>query len=233
MPDAHFLGSSQPAEADPKPVPVTVQSYDASAGHEPGLAPEKNNRKSGRAAPRRRLLVLGSLLVVGLAGASALGNTSWRMMQQKDATLDTPVQVAGLFRDDSEQARDTADYLRTGLAAAISAERSIGAVYTDPAASDRNVLLFGGTTLIWRPERALDQLFELVVDDSEAFSDPREVPAGDLGGVMKCGTIRSDETSICGWADHGSVAMAIFRDRDLDESAHLLREIRSAAQTRS
>lgn len=183
---------------------------------------------------RRRLVVLGSLLAVGLAGAGLLGVTGWRIVQQKDATLDTPAQVAGLTRDDSERARAAADYLRTALAAEIDLESSIGAVYADPADAGRSVLLFGGTTLLLRPEHDLDSLLNVVTDDG-AIAGLREVPAGTLGGVMKCGTsaTEGDEIAVCGWADHGNVVIAMFPGRGVDDAASLLRDIRAIVQSRA
>ena len=52
---------------------------------------------------------------------------------------------------------------------------------------------------------------------------------------MKCGTTKSDGTDmpVCGWADHGSLALAMFPGRTETDSAKLLQDIRSAAQTRS
>lgn len=100
--------------------------------------------------------MLGSVLAVALVGAAGLGSVGWRIAQEKDASLTTPSEVAGLRLDTSERARTTADYLRTGFTADINAEESIGAVYADPAAPERSVLLFGGTALVWQPERDLD-----------------------------------------------------------------------------
>ena len=96
-------------------------------------------------------------------------------------------------------------------------------------------MIFGGTTLIWQPERDLDRLFELVADDEGAVTDVREVPAGNLGGLMKCGTTKTEEgdLAVCGWSDHGSAVLAMFPGRTVDEAASLLRTIREAIQTRS
>ena len=54
--------------------------------------------------------------------------------------------------------------------------------------------------------------------------------AGELGGVMKCGTSVSQDgdITVCGWADHGSVALAMFPGRTVDESAGLFRQIRGS-----
>lgn len=182
---------------------------------------------------RRRLVILGSLLAVGLAGAATLGTAAWRVAEQKDATLHTPARVAGLDRDDSEQARATADFLHTAVAAEIQFEQSISVVYADPTNPEARVLLFGGTVLLWQPARDLDRLFELVGGGAEAVTDVREVPAGELGGVMKCGTSLADsQMPVCGWADHGTVVMALFPGRSLEDAATLLRDIRVEIQSR-
>ncbi|MDW5327329.1 hypothetical protein [Plantactinospora sp. KLBMP9567] len=188
----------------------------------------------GRPSSRRRKIVLGSVLAVTLAGAAVLGSVSWRILQQKDATLAAPVEVAGLTRDESEGARATIEYLRTAVNAEINFAESFGAVYADPAGPDRSVLLFGGTTLVWQPERDLDRLFDLASEEDSTVAGVHEVDAGVLGGVMKCGTapIRDGQLVFCGWADHGSIAMGMFPGRSLDESAALLRDIRDTVQSR-
>jgi hypothetical protein len=224
MSDPHLSG--RPA-ADPEPIDVTPEPVEEPLWQEDPAAEE--------AGPsRRRLIVLGSLLAVSLAGAAALGAAGWRIAQQKDTTLTTPTQVAGLVRDDSKRARTTADYLQTAFAADIDLDQSVGVVYSDPGNAGRSVLLFGGTTLLFQPERDLDSLFGLVSDDAGKVNGLHEVAAGDLGGVMKCGTTPSQDgdIAVCGWADHGSVVLAMFPGRNTDESAALLRTIREAVQTR-
>lgn len=188
-------------------------------------------------SPRRRrtrLIVLGSLLTVGLVGAAFVGTVGWRVMQQKDAQLETPAEVVGLRLDQSARAQETAEYLRTAIGARIDLDQSIGVVYTDPASADRSVLLFGGTTLIWTPDNDLDTLFDLLSDDNGAVKNLHEVEAGDLGGVMKCGESEAPEgnTTVCGWADHGSVVLALLPGRTQDEGAALLRDIRGTIQSR-
>ncbi|GAA4713988.1 hypothetical protein GCM10023263_63410 [Phytohabitans rumicis] len=178
--------------------------------------------------------MLGSLAAVGLIGVAFLGTASWRILQQKDAKLDTPAEVAGLRLDESERAKTTADYLRTAIGARIDLDQSIGVVYADPASTDRSVLLFGGTTLLWSPEKDLDSLFEVLADDTGTVTGLHEVPAGELDGVMKCGESAAPEgnLTVCGWADHGSVVIAMFPGRGQDDSADLLRKIRTTIQSR-
>ena len=226
MPDPHK--SERPA-VDPPPVDLTGRSVGASPWR-----PESDPDDKPTGPSRHRLIVLGSLLAAGLAAMAVTGIVGWPITQQKDAALGTPSQLAGLVRDDSEQARTTADYLQTAIAAGIDLDKSVGVVYSDPAASGRSVLLFGGTTLLWQPERDLDSLFDLLADDAGEVNGLREVPAGELGGVMKCGTTPSQDgdLTVCGWADHGSVVIAMFPGRTAEESAQLLRTIRDGMQTR-
>jgi hypothetical protein len=196
---------------------------------------ESTDQEQADRAPRSRTrtIVLSSLLAVGLAGASVLGYVSWRVSSQKDATLTVPTAVAGLRVDSSDQGRSTADYLQTALSADVDLDRSVGAVFTD--GSGKDVLFFGGTTLFWTPEDDLVTSFGLVSDEQGAVTGLRDVPAGPLGGTMKCGTTKADDADmpVCGWADHGSLALAMFPGRTVDDAAKLLVEIRSAAQTRS
>ncbi len=188
------------------------------------------------AAPRSRTrtILLSVLLAVGLAGASVIGYTAWRIASQKDAALTAPPQVAGLRIDESQNGRLTAEYLATALSADLDFDEAVGAAYTDPTAAERGVLFFGGTTLIWTPGSDLDTAFKLVSDSQGAVTGLRDVDPGALGGTMRCGSTTSDdgEITVCGWADHGSLALALFPNRPVDESADLLRDIRSAAETR-
>ncbi|GAB3159346.1 hypothetical protein GCM10027290_64070 [Micromonospora sonneratiae] len=234
MSDAHTF--ERPQNADPAAVDVTQQPADPTVEADELVAwsEEPPEERKSRPVSRRRRILLGTALLVGLIGAAGIGTAGWRVASQKDASLDIPPQVAGLVLDNSEHARGTADYLRNGFIADIEVDQSIGAVYTDPNDPDRTVLLFGGTTLLWRPERDLDSLFELLTDDAGAVTGLHKVPEGKLGGVMKCGTTATEDgnLTVCGWADHGSVALAMFAGRDVDQSAELLRKIRESIQIR-
>ena len=227
MSDAH-LGARRLDEAS-SPVELTDEPIQLS-----NRDPEKAGDRADVRIRRRRLAV-ALLAVLALAGIGTLGTFGWRIAQQKDARIATPDQVAGLSRDTSERASSTADYLRSGLAADIELDSSFGAVYQDPADARRSVLIFGGTTLLWQPERDLESLFRLMADEAGAVTGLRNVPPGRLGGVMKCGSTSGEggDFAVCGWADHGSVVLAMFPFRPVDEAAGLLREIRESVQTRA
>ncbi|MEU8231405.1 hypothetical protein AB0C12_17565 [Actinoplanes sp. NPDC048967] len=217
-------GSAPPPEATPVEIAADPFPLTESTGED----------KEARASrSRTKTIVLSSLLAVSLAGASVLGYVGWRIASQKDATLTIPAKVAGLTVDSSDEGRSTADYLQTALSADVAFDRAVGAVYTDGSAND--VLFFGGTTLFWTPEDDLVTAFDLVSDDQGSVTGLHDVPAGPLGGTMKCGTTKADgaDMPVCGWADHGSLALAMFPGRTVDDSAKLFGEIRAAAQSRN
>jgi hypothetical protein len=190
-------------------------------------------------APARRrrtrwitLAVLGALFLVAVAVFGPLG---WHLIAGRGTTLSTPATLAGLTLDKASDANQTADYLRTAVAADTSLDSSVGAVYRDPAAKDRSVLFFGGTASIDSPAEQLDRtLTALLTDQSGDASDLHALPAGSLGGVLKCGTSAGEggPMAVCGWADNGSLAVALFPGRTVDSAADLLRQMRSGIQHR-
>jgi hypothetical protein len=189
----------------------------------------------GRSALRRpRNLVLVGVAVVVLILALIFGPIGWELWSQKDVRITTPAHVADLVLDDSQGARDTVDYLRTAVETGVSLEKTTGAVYADGAGQSRSVLFIGGTGVLVSPGEALTKTFGLIADDAGGVENVHEVPAGALGGTMRCGTTQTDGGSmaVCGWADHGSLGIAMFPNRPADQSAELLRTMRNAMQSR-
>jgi hypothetical protein len=213
------------------PIDITPMRDDTSdvATGDPA-APEGARRRWGA-----RRIALASLLVVGLAGVGVLAAAAIPILREKDAVLDPPESVAELRRDDSADATQTAEYLRTALAAGVDLDDTVAVVYGHPADDTRSVLFFGGTALLFSPEKELDGTLDLLGDHESGASAMQKVPAGDLGGVMKCGKVAAPEgdISVCGWADHGSVAVAMFPGFAPAEAAPLMRQLRDATQTRS
>ena len=180
-----------------------------------------------------RMVMLAVLLVAVVAGVTVGGAAAWRIWSQKDATLVPPAEVAGLRLDDSADGQANADYLGTALAADVDLGKTVGAVYADPGSGDA-ILFFGGTSLIWSPDSELQAAFDLISDGQGAVTGLHDVPAGKLGGTMRCGTTKTDDGDmpVCGWADHGCLAVAMFPGRPATDAARLMREIRDGAQTR-
>lgn len=236
MVQQHGGAPHETTDAEPIDISADVAARPAGGAVEPdeGFA-EEDGTAVGKHRALTRRIVLASALAVGLAAAAVVGTAGVRILQEKDASLVPPDTVAGLRRDTSGGATETADYLRTALAAGADLDDTVAAVYTDAANDEQSVLFFGGTALLFSPERELDEVLTLLGEQGTAPAGMREVPAGDLGGVMKCGTLTVPEgaMAVCGWADHGSVAVAMFPGRTVEGSAPLMRALRDGTQTRS
>jgi hypothetical protein len=184
----------------------------------------------------RRMLfaVLGVFLVVLVIIGAIYGPTFWRVYQQRDTTFSAPKQIGSLHLEESEGAQDTAEYVRAAAASAVDFETSLGAVYTDQGGESRSVIVVGGTATLWAPDPSLTKMFELIIDESGSVVGVSDVDTGPLGGIMRCGTTATPDgdMAVCGWADHGCIAVALFPNRTLDEASGLMREIRGAMESR-
>lgn len=189
--------------------------------------------------PARRARPLTIAMVVlaaaAIAAGATLGPTIFRVLQQRDATLAMPETVEQLQRDDSEAAREAASDLVTALRSQIDLDHSAGAIYANPGDEPgKSIMLFGGTTLLWSPERELDVILRLTEDSGDGIEGLESVDPGPLGGIMKCGSTgtQSAPMAVCGWADHGSIALALFPERSASDAAELMLTLRSATLTR-
>jgi hypothetical protein len=184
---------------------------------------------------RNRILVLAGLGALVLLLAAILGPIGWRFLNREDVALTTPGKVAGLTLDTSDDARQTTDYLRTAVAAKVSLTDTVGAVYQDPASKDRKVLFFGGTNVQLSPAHQLDQALAIFNDDTGTVTGLHEVPPGPFGGIVKCGTSNGDGGAmpVCGWADNGSLAVALFPARTVDDAAKLILDLRGGIEHRN
>jgi hypothetical protein len=219
-------------DSEPAPEPPI---WSAGGADSPG-SPESRvseARKPGLLRPRN--LVIAGITAAAVISAAVFGPMAWEVWSEKDVKISTPTRVAGLALDDSQGAHDTIDYLRTAVETGVSLEKTTGAVYADDAGQSRSVLFVGGTGVLVTPEQALSKTFGLITDDAGGVESVHDVPAGPLGGVMRCGTTKTEGTpmAVCGWADHGSLGIAMFPNRPVDQSAELLRTMRKAMQNRS
>ncbi|GHJ45452.1 hypothetical protein Cs7R123_27940 [Catellatospora sp. TT07R-123] len=182
---------------------------------------------------RRRkamLITIGALGVAALLSAVFVGPTAWRVVQQKDSTLTMPDRIGDLTRDDSDAAKDTAGYLMTALAADIDLDRTASAIYSDPAGGpSKSIMVFGGGATLLRPEREFDTVLKLMEDETGGVTALQSIDPGELGGVVKCGSADSTDgqLAVCGWADNGSIALALFPNRTPAEATPLILQIRT------
>jgi hypothetical protein len=201
---------------------------------QPEAEPADDARRARQAKWIRRS-VLGGLGVVIVVLGVLVGPTTLAVIEERNPALKTPDELVGLTRDDGDSAKETADYIRDAVASSAGLTKSVGAVYKDPKSTDKSVMFVGGTATFWRPGDALSGAFGIITDDSGGVKGIHDIPAGALGGVMRCGTTPTDDNQqmpVCGWADHGSIGVALFLGSSLADAEAAIKEIRPKVQSR-
>jgi hypothetical protein len=140
------------------------------------------------------------------------------------ARIILPATVAGMTKLDDPQLTKTADETATKLKSATNAESAVAGYYAPNGDVTRTVALVGVATRVNNPDAELRSAFSSTL----TVSDVRDVDPGPLGGIMRCGNTSTGGTAlaVCGWADGGSLAIGIFLNRSLTDSAELFRQIR-------
>ena len=238
------VDAASPPEPDHGQLPIVLGAVDLDPA-EP-LFTQLNDElplPDEQAPPGRRRHIVRYAALVAAAGVVAtavvVGPTLWHVYGARHTTLTLPPDIAGLSRDTGSGSQDTADYLRDAVHTGTSLARPLGAVYDVAGDQTHSVLLFGGSGAVYRPEHTLGTVLGLLDDSSGGITGLHTVAAGPLGGTMKCGTSMgaSDDPTdadipICGWADYGSVAAALFPGRTADQAAELMRQFRAAIEHR-
>jgi hypothetical protein len=231
--------ADEPTRAYDQPIPqqrgygpATVQP----GGHWHDTPPQESEpvRRRRRAWPIVLAVVLVTLVVLGVAGY-LLGRP---YLAEYPATLTLPDTLAGHERSTNPELRQAADRAVTELRREIDLQDAVADFYQDPADDTRIVWLIGGTKLILNPASEIDAAFRGVGAGADlTMSAPTEVDPGPLGGVARCSSATISDTddlpiAVCAWADHGALAIVMFFNRAIEESADLLRQIRAQVQSR-
>ncbi|NUT31740.1 MAG: hypothetical protein HOV79_01570, partial [Hamadaea sp.] len=141
----------------------------------------------------------------------------------------TPASVAGLKRDDNGLVRLVAEEAKVRIRASEHVDDGFADHFVDPHASGRDVIVFGGTGLIWDPKGTLKAVIEGAGKDLTGVA---AYPPGTLGGLLKCGDGKDDKNKpvvLCAWIDHGSMGVGVFYGkRSHQDSAAFLRAYREA-----
>jgi hypothetical protein len=186
--------------------------------------------------PRRALWIALPLAAVLLAaGAAVFFKFVLPVIEEGDATISTPDTVAGLTRTTRPELQSTADQLQGQLRAGMDdVSGSVVSFYEDPADPSKIVLLYGVTGPVANPERSLNATLDQLTGGGGIYVEMHPVDAGPLGGVAKCGAGDSSggPLSVCGWSDHGSIAVVIFYHRDVESSTALFGRIHGEVLSR-
>jgi hypothetical protein len=208
---------------DPNGVPAGLYSDDDE---------NVDDEPSGRLPIKRVAIVSASVAAAALLVSGVFyGPAVVRVLGQSDTTIKSPEHVGAFTLDSSDAAKNTAEYVRDAIATEVNLDDSVGLIYRDQSTS---VILVAGTARVWKPARSLQSGFDAVADDAGGVRDLHDVDAGPLGGTVRCGVTKTDDgdLTVCGWADNGSVGVALLPTRSVTDGAKTLLELRTAVEHR-
>lgn len=192
--------------------------------------------------PRRRRWpwMLATLVLLFAACCACCVSWFWPYAKEYPASVSLPPRAAGLVRLEDPASVAASRQLEVKVRTRYwLAEEVFAAIYAEPRTGQRRVTVFGATLLLLDPERDLKAGFDALTGELH-LTDVREVSPGPAGGYQRCATGRAavsgkggEETvTVCGWADHGSIAIGVFSGRTVGQSAGLLRQLREELVTR-
>jgi len=186
----------------------------------------------------RRALWLSIGLLVVLIAVAAL--VIAYVAKPKPGTVAAPTHVAGLTLDRQSNASDTAEYLRSAVAAGMNLDSSVGAVYSDGSGDSHSVIFVGGTMSTGSSSARLKSLLGLLDDGTDGLTNVTHEQAGKLGGLVDCAMTTDSNVAdastpeamaACGWADGDTVGLALFPNRSISDAVALFDQMRSALET--
>jgi hypothetical protein len=198
-----------------------------------GQEDTSDDRKHGR---RAAWMTFGLLAIVIAVAVPVIAY----LTKPKPGSVHAPVRIAGLTLDRQSAATNTAEYLRNAVAAGMSLDASVGAVYTDGSGDAHSVIFVGGATTTGTVKARLGLLFSLLDDGADGVTNVTHEPAGKLGGLVNCATT-TDSTiadastreamAVCAWSDSKTVGLAMFPNRGITEAAGLFGQMRPALES--
>jgi hypothetical protein len=139
--------------------------------------------------------------------------------------------VPGLSRSTDAARQRVADQLLGLVESEQWDEQSVSVLYTDERR--RGATLLATTRFVYDPEKDLAAGFTRLSQQLK-IKNETVVDAGELGGFGRCGTgtLNNRGVALCGWADHGSLAVLVTAGRSVDETAQLMGTVRTAVLDR-
>ena len=142
----------------------------------------------------------------------------------------------GLTKETSEEMQTIVDEMERDLRNDVGDVNQVAAgIYSDGDPQKLVVLVAATSTVVFPDDEVKDAFSGFnATGAGGGLGSQTSYPAGKLGGTVKCATGTEDNLpmTLCAWADHGSVGIAIFIGRELQESADLFLQIRSVVETR-
>jgi hypothetical protein len=231
----------QPAYQPPPPAYQTPPQPAYQPPPPPGYAPAPPPKK-GKGLKITLGVVGGVFLVCAVIACVAF----YPIYHDAGAHVSAPPTLpGGLSKQDSEQSEALKTSLENDLRDSIESIDDVATgVYGNKDDDDPThlVVLVAATGTFFSPGSQVDAAFKGfgAGEGLTMVSTPKEYPAGDLGGTVKCGGAEYNgsgssadlKMSMCAWSDHGSVGIVLFMGRDVADAANQFVAIREAVQTR-
>lgn len=139
-----------------------------------------------------------------------------------------PSEVRDLELLDNQDSTAAAEQLKQEVRARnlLSGGEAFAGVYGDP--NGKRVVIFGSTGFRLSPESAVENEFTRLQDEYGIIA-MESMPTGVRGEYRSCGMARvnGDQVVVCTWADHGSLATALFTRLSVADSSDLLTTLRA------
>jgi hypothetical protein len=217
---------------------MTEQTVEPPTGDVLGIGQPDGSHRDAK-SNRRALWV--SVAAIGALSALSFP-VAMHFAHHAPAAPRVPDHIAGLTIDTTADASGTADYLRSAIAAGLGLDHAVGAVYTADGTAGaqgdaRAVIYAGGTTTKGTDASQVTGLLNLMRDSTDGVDAIVTEAPGSVGGLMKCGlTTDTDKTdagadnemAVCAFAHSGTVGIALFPNRTVEQAADLMRSIQPA-----
>ncbi|MEV6346174.1 hypothetical protein [Actinoplanes sp. NPDC051851] len=236
----------QPVPGQPafgEPVPGQPPFGQPIPGQPPFLPPPPPQKKSP--VLKIILIVVAVIVVLCIAGVAALavfGKNELDKVQATVASASAAAEKISIAEPDTlgdrpkltdEQFTSLADQMKTSLSEYPQAKNSFAAFYGEAAKKDI-IGVLATEAVITDPQAELDAAFTSF-GESSAVTGRTKVDTGDLGGVAECGSTAQSgvDMAVCGWADGGSVGMALIYFKKASEVTAEFPTLRAEIETKS
>lgn len=234
----------QPAYQDPyqpSAPPYQQQPFQQPAYQQPAFpGPGPAYTPPPPAPPRKgkglkiTLGVLGALFLVCAVISCVF---LYPIISASGTTVTAPATLpGGLTKETSDSMQKIVDGMERDLRNDVGDVDQVAAgIYSD-GDQQKLVVLVAATSTVVFPDDEIKDAFSGFNESVTGSGVGAQVdyPAGDLGGTVKCatGTEKGVPMTMCAWADHGSVGIAVFVGRELQEAAALFLQIRQVVESR-
>lgn len=182
-------------------------------------------------------ITLGILAALLLVCGVGCGVFLYPILSASGTTVTAPATLpGGLEKQTSDSMQKIADEMERDLRADVGDVKQVAAgIYSDGDETKLVVLVAATSTVVF-PDDEVGNAFSgfNATGAGGGLGGQTSYPAGDLGGTVKCASGTEDDLpmTLCAWADHGSVGIAIFIGRELKESSDLFLQIRTEVEHR-